>query len=181
MLIKIIVAIPIILTLIVRFLIVGTKAYKINNIIYLACMIVLPVGMFLTVTQSLVLQEHIESSSNPTVKGIVIKSEIAGNEQAYRPEITYEYTIDSITYTITTSLNSPMFGNKRKQYDVARVTTNEYRVGRELDVLYDPTNPSEGSLPIALAWNVYGQIGFGAFLIMLSLFGLLMPRKKSWL
>ncbi len=181
MLEKIVVAIPIILTLVVRFLIVRNKAYKINNLLFVVCLILLPIGMFMTVTQTNELSQHLDRQSYPFVNGIVVQSEIVGNEDAYRPEVTYKYIVDTVTYSITTTLNSPMFGNKRKQYDVANVTTQEYPVGRQLKVLYDPANPSDGSLPIALAWNVYGQIGFGAFLIALGLFGLLMPRKKSWL
>ena len=174
-----VILISIIIALLVRYLIVGKKAYKISRALFIVCVVALPIGTYLVITQTAVLQQHIDSNNFPTVNGIVVKSEIVGNEKAYRPEITYEYIIDSVTYTKTTSMKSPMFGNKRKQHDVARVTTELYHVGKELEVLYNPYNPADANLPHALAWNVYGQIGFGAFLIMLSIFGLLMPKKKT--
>jgi len=181
MLTKLVVTISIIITLVIRFLLVGKKAYKINNLLFIACVIILPIGMFLTVTQSNRLSDYLNRDLETFVYGAVVSSEIVGNEDAYRPKITYEYSVDSVTYTNTTSMNSPMFGNKRKQYDVANVTTKEYPVGKKIKVIYDPSNPSEGNIAIALAWNVYGQIGFGVCLIIISLFGLLLPRKKSWL
>ncbi len=173
------ISISIILALAVRYLIVGKKADKISRFLFIICAVVLPIGTYLVIIQTNVLQDYLDSLYRPTSTGIVIKSQIVGDENAFRPEITYEYTIDSITYNKTTFLKTPMFGNKRKQYDVAKVTTEEHPIGKELVVYYDPDNPDNAHLPHALAWNVYGQIGFGAFLISISLFGLLMPRKKT--
>ena len=153
---------------------------KINTILFLVCVTALPTGLYLCYSDSMVLSSHIKRTKFPHTTGIVIKSDIVGSERAYHPEIIYQYTVGSVIYTDSSNLNSPMFGNKRKQYDVAKVTTEEYPVGKKLEVLYNPNDPSDSDLHIAPAWNVYGQIGFGMTLIILSLFGLLLPRKKSW-
>ncbi len=176
-----IIAVSISIALAIRYLIIGKKAYQINRLLLIVCAIALPIGSYLIIFQSTVLLTHIESMEFPSVVGVVVKSEIVGSERAFRPSVTYEYQIDSVKYSKTTSMQSPMFGNKRKQHDVARVTTELYHVGKEVEVLYNPDDPSEANLPHSLAWNVYGQIGFGAVLLMISIVGLLFPRKKSFL
>ena len=168
-------------TLLFRYFIVGKKAYRINRLLFTICLIVLPFSVYLSITQIHKITDHVSKLSRPFVTGTIIKSEIVGNEKAYHPEITYQYTVDSVTYTKSSNINSPMFGNKRKQYDVAEVTTEEYPVGKTLEILYNPSNPADSDLHIALPWNVYGQLGFGVTLIILSFFGLLLPRKKSWI
>ena len=50
----------------------------------------------------------------PTTEGTVIKREIAGI-RAYHPEITCQYVVNGQAYSLTTSLGTPGFGNRRSR------------------------------------------------------------------
>ena len=111
--------------------------------------------------------------------GTIIESDIS-IERAIEPHITYQYSVDSISYTKTTNLFVPKFGNKRKQFDVARETTHEYHPGQQIIVYYNPVNPQQSTLKPGVPWDIYGKVGFGMCLFILGLTGLLLPsRKKS--
>lgn len=114
----------------------------------------------------------------PHTQGVIESSEIIG-DRAFRPLITYRFTVTDSTYTAQTSLAPPMFGGKRKKYDVAHVLTDQYPAGDTVRVYYNPQNPDESYLELHVPWEVYGQLSFGVILFLIGLVGLLFVRLKQ--
>jgi len=160
------------------YVVVGKTRPSIIRPLFVISLIVLPISFYLVISQSIDLQKQLGVQSRPTVAGTVTEAVVVG-ERAIRPKITYTYEIDSITYIQITHLNAPMFGNKRKQYDVAHTLTEEHPVGSKVVVYYNPLNPTEATMSPTVKWDTLGKIGFGAVLLMLSLFALLLPLKRK--
>lgn len=104
----------------------------------------------------------------PTVTGRITASTVVG-ERAFRPNLVYQYAVDSIVYTDSSFLDMPSFGGRRSRYDAAEKKAAEYPVGSEVPVHYNPAHPAESRLKITAPWSVYGQVGFSGFLIVLGL------------
>ncbi|HKK20954.1 MAG TPA: DUF3592 domain-containing protein [candidate division Zixibacteria bacterium] len=114
----------------------------------------------------------------PTTMGQVVESEVHGKD-AIRPLVVYTYEVNGATYTDSSALQAPVFGNGRKEYEVARELSGEHPKGSNVRVYYDPKDPKESTLMPEAPWDVYGKIGLGATLFMLGLFGILLPRRKQ--
>ncbi len=107
----------------------------------------------------------------PTVDGVVIESAVAG-QRAIHPRVVYEYAVAGVTYVSESDLQAPMFGGKRKKYDVAKELVAEYPVGRAVTVHYDPDSAACSVLIAEVPWNVYGKLGLGITLCLLGTYGL---------
>ena len=113
----------------------------------------------------------------PTVEGTIVVSEIVG-ERAIRPRIVYAYTLGDSTYRSESTLDAPMFGGKRKKYDVAEELVSQYPVGSPVTVFYNPDSITQSTLAPSVEWNVYGKLGLGILLFVLGLLGLLRPGLR---
>ncbi len=153
------------------------KVPVISRGLYYASLAILIIGAGLIGFDSDTLLRYEEKRHWPTVEGRVVTSEVAGTE-AIRPLVIYTYSVDGVTFTDSTALQAPMFGNKRKEYEVARDLSGEHPTGSVVTVYYNPTNYQESTLTPEAPWDVYGKIGFGATLFMLGLFGMLLPLKR---
>jgi len=120
-------------------------------------------------------QKNLTAMTWPTVKGKIIGSELDsyikrdedGDETTmYTPLVTYEYEVEGDVYTCTqvtaqgfTSSNMPSI--QRKKLD-------DYPVGGEVEVHYDPFNPGDALLEIDPAKiNIPMIIGIVCGLIVL--------------
>ncbi|UCG62094.1 MAG: DUF3592 domain-containing protein [Candidatus Zixiibacteriota bacterium] len=112
----------------------------------------------------------------PSVEGTVIESGIAG-DRAIHPHIVYEYMVDSVVYRAESSLRAPMFGGKRKKYDVAKELVSEYPVGRAIRVHYSPDSAAHSMILTEVPWDVYGKLSLGVTLCLIGMFGLIWPLR----
>jgi hypothetical protein len=129
-------------------------------------------GVILVAVQARGVAENRKLRNWPTVTGTVISSEVIGI-RAFRPNIVYEYVVGGETYRDSTSLNPPSFGNRNTREGEATALTEEYSVGREVLVHYDPQQPSNSLLRISPDWAIYGKMGLGGTLFGIAIFCLL--------
>ena len=120
----------------------------------------------------------LEIKNWPHTEGVVIEAYIAG-ARSYYPDIEYEYAVDSQVYTGHSSLHAPMFGGKRKRHNVAETLVRDNPPGKKLPIYYNPKNPAESMVNNYVDWKVYGQSGFGFFMVLLSLWFVVVPVRKD--
>ncbi len=136
------------------------------------------IGAILALVASHSLEEATAVKNWPTIEGTVVDSRVVG-ERAFGPAVTYEYAVGDSQYTATSNLRAPMFGGKRKKFEVARKLVEEYPIGKRVTVYYSPANPSKARLFTGAGWDVYAKLGLGVTLFALGLFGLLLTRSKD--
>jgi hypothetical protein len=163
--------------LIVRYTLFREKVPPINSNIRTLTIILSIIGAILTLTQSTQLQDNLQKKAWIVSDAIIIKSEIVG-ERAIRPQIEYVYQVDHLNYTGETDLDVPMFGGKRKKYDVARESIKNFQVGDTISIFYNPVNPEQSFYRWQIKWNVFGKLGFGFLLLLTGIFFSSFPRKR---
>jgi hypothetical protein len=136
------------------------------------------VGAVLTLFSSHRLHEANDIKSWPTVTGTVVDAQVTG-ERAFAPTVTYTYKVRDSQYTAASNLQAPMFGGKRKKYEVAQDLIARYPPGKKVTVYYNPQAPATSTLIPRASWDVYAKLGLGTLLYALGLFGflLVMPGK----
>lgn len=183
--------------LLVRFLFFRKTKIVINKYFFYVSLIVIIASTILLYFQVEEFAEQGAKSSNSHTKGVVISSKVVG-KRAIRPEVIYRFDVieyelsndtngsvinfkfvDSNRYIDTTSLNPPMFGGKRKKLDVAEKLVAEYPAGKEVVVFYDQGNPQESFITHQITWDILAKLGFYAFLVLISSFCLMLPRKPK--
>jgi len=118
----------------------------------------------------------------PSVTGTVVSSKVVG-ERAIRPQVIYEYQVDSVTYRAESDLQVPMFGGKRKKYDVAHELVERLPAGTLVTVCYNPDSAAESAIAPRITWDVYGKFGLGFILMIIGVAGwVVRPQagRKSW-
>lgn len=105
----------------------------------------------------------------PTVQGIVTKSEVVGN-RAIRPLVFYQYRVGGTTYSDSSSLGVPPFGNRRVRLDESETIAAEYKAGDSVKIHYDPTTPGRSTLYAREDWASYLRLTIGAMLFGVGLF-----------
>lgn len=125
-------------------------------------------GLVLNYHSSLLLQTAHSRLAWPTVKGIVERVQIVG-EQAVRPNIVYTYSIDSLVVTDSTDLDQPPFGNKVAREDIAVKRSAPFAVGDTIDVWVNPDDHAESTLNPQPYWALYVQVGFAVLVIFAGL------------
>jgi hypothetical protein len=132
-------------------------------------LIVAVAGSSLVFWSSEKLSYHRMLENWPTAEGTVVLSEVIG-ERATRPNIVYKYTVDSTEHLDSSSLHMPPFGGRKSKHHAASEMASMYPVGKKLSVFYNPIQPDMSVIKPAPPWEVYGQLGLGAFLFGLGLF-----------
>ncbi|UCE25362.1 MAG: DUF3592 domain-containing protein [Candidatus Zixiibacteriota bacterium] len=110
----------------------------------------------------------------PTVPGVVTESEVVG-DRAIRPRVVYDYTVDGTIYRSESDLRVPMFGGRRKKYDVATKLVAKYPVGSQVTVYYQPDSVARSTIVPEVPWDVYGKLGLGVLLCLIGMTGLIQP------
>lgn len=121
------------------------------------------IGVWLVVAETKRLEHYIALRGWSKTQGTIIDSRVIG-VRAFRPEIVYQYHVDSIVFTDSTSLDPPSFGGRNSKRDAAEGVASEYPVGKAVTIHFNPNDPTDSRLKITAPWSVYGQLGFGAFL-----------------
>jgi hypothetical protein len=107
----------------------------------------------------------------PTVVGTVVQSEIVG-DRAIRPLVFYQYQVGDSSYSDSSSLGVPSFGNRRIRLDESEKITAEYRVGDTVTVHYDPSTPRHSTLYAREDWSSYVRLSVGTLLLVAGLFAI---------
>jgi len=115
------------------------------------------------------LSHHQALQNWPTVEGTVVLSEVIG-KRASRPNVVYRYTVGNTEHLDSSSLHMPPFGGRKSKRDAASRKAGMYPVGTKLIVYYNPEQPDMSVIKPSPPWEVYGKLGFGAFLFGLGLF-----------
>jgi len=133
-------------------------------------MIILSIlGCVLIISQSNNIIEHISRMSWNKTEALIIKSEITG-ERAIRPQIEYSYLIDSISYRGETDLDVPMFGGKRKKYDVASELIKGFHTGDTIMIFYNPNKPEASFYKSQIKWNIFAKLALGTLFLGIGIF-----------
>jgi hypothetical protein len=118
-----------------------------------------------------VLQKAQASTSWPSVSGRVVESDVSywndedGNY--YRPEVSFEYTVDGRQYEAT-RINF----SSDQSYDTtddAWEVANRYPTGETVSVYYDPEEPETAVLEPGATTGSYLLLAIGAVFILVSL------------
>ena len=110
----------------------------------------------------------------------MISSRDSEGDVSYTAEIVYEYEVDGKPW----SCNTVWFGddvNTSSRSTYVKLT-NKYSVGTQVDVYYNPDDPSIACLEPGTKWTSYFGVGFGGIFavigsIMLLVIALVQSRK----
>jgi hypothetical protein len=127
-------------------------------------------GLGLMYWQNTIIIEARSRLSWPTTEAIIIDSKVVGY-RAYRPDITYEYTVDGQPYQGQTNLKTPGFGARRSRRDTAQRIIGEYKTETRTTVYYDPDNPAISFIRPGPEWSDYMKFAVGNILFIISLLG----------
>ncbi len=134
-------------------------------------------GVVLAVSAFDRLAERFERRDWPTVDGVIASSIITG-ERSFAPRITYEFTLNGRRYSGISDRNVPLFGNKRRNMEVAEKEIAGFPPGTPVTVYYDPGDPNRSTIMPEPRWNDYAQSGLGILLFGVGLFLTLLPKKS---
>lgn len=166
-----------VLTLVIRVTFVRNKVPSIKTNVRIVMIIISILGIVLIFIESEHIEDFYRKITWETTDAIIVDSKIVG-ERAIHPQVEYSYQIDTVVYRGETDLDVPMFGGKRKKYDVAREIIKGFEAGNTIKIYYNPKNPEKSYYHIAPKWNVYGKLGLGITLLILGIFFSSFPQKQ---
>ena len=155
---------------------IGARAPKISAVLTFLAMLGVVGGPLLVTRASREILLARDVKRWPTSVGIILRSEIIG-DRAIRPLVIYQYSVGGQSYTDSTSMGVPPFGNRRVRQNESETIAAEHRVGDSVRVYVDPANPENSTLYAREDWASYlrltiGAILFGAGLLQLVRFGM---------
>ena len=133
---------------------------------FLGGLVMILFGLGLTAILSrTVLKDAQASESWPTTVGVVTASELrsqrSGDGYTYSPRVVYEYSVDGEMYT---SGRITVADGSSSRAEGAEAKVEQYAVGSEVAVYYDPDLPTEALLevgaPTAVTWLYRGGWAF---------------------
>lgn len=150
-----------------------TKSILIFLILFLS-------GSIITIYSSSELIEAYERYKWETAVATVLESSVV-ETGSIRPMVKYSYEVGDKTFSGSSGLHSPGFGNKAKQYDVAMKLSRKYPIGKQITIYYNPLNNSESIIIKTPHWDTFTRISAGVVLLMLSLIYLFysIRRRKT--
>lgn len=130
-----------------------------------------------------VLSKAKESVNWPVVTGSVTRSEVAqkrdsDGDRTYRPDVEYKYSVDEedfVGFDVYVA-SSSMWSSSRSS---ANETVRKYKVGKDVEVHYNPNDPADAVLEPGTNWMTYLPFGIG--LIFAVIGGLILVGSLSWL
>jgi hypothetical protein len=128
--------------------------------------------------QAIVSQYH--RKDWPTTPGLVIRSNVIG-EQAFRPNIVYQYEMEGRIHVDSSSLDPASFGGRNARFNAARTISSEYHVGDSLTVWVNPVDHTETTLVDHVFWAEYLKISFGFGLFLFGMAGFVASFRSTLL
>ncbi len=158
---------------------VGREAQKTSVVLTVLAMLAVVSGPLLVTRAGREILLAREIKAWPTAEGVILKSEIIG-DRAIRPLVTYQYSVGGQTYTDSTSMGVPPFGNRRVRLNESETIAAEYKVGDSVRVYVDPVNSAHSTLYAREDWASYMRLTIGAILFGAGLFQLVrFGRSRS--
>jgi hypothetical protein len=140
---------------------------------------ILITGVILVIFSSNDISEALVRRSWPTTMAVVVDATITG-ERAYNPQINCEYKVEGKDYTLISNLKTPGFGRKRSRHQTSEIILNEYPVGSNVRIRYNPNNPGEAYIRTGPYWSDYMKISLGTLLLILGLYGVVVMSIKKF-
>jgi len=139
---------------------------------YLLLLIAFGAGVPVTVYGVMLILDAWASEGWPTTSGRVIESRVTETRSRnsgtdYRAEITFEYEVDGAAHRSDRwTFNNPKFNSSSE----ARAVASRYPVDAEVEVYFDPDDPSTAVLQPGAGFFTYIYFIFGLSLIGLGVF-----------
>lgn len=146
------------------------KNYNFGRFFLLIAIGFLIVGILLITNSSDEISTALLRQSWPATTAIVVETNIVG-ERASNPELSCEYEVERKEYTLTTDLNTPGFGRKLSRRQTAEIILDDYPVGSEVRIHYNPENPAEAYIRTGPYWSDYMRLSLGVLLFAIGLYG----------
>jgi hypothetical protein len=111
------------------------------------------------------------SAAWPTAEGIVTRSEVthstdADGDDTYRPEVTYEYSVQNRSYeNYTIKFGENSYSSQRQAEEIGA----RYPLGRQVAVYYDPADPGRSVLEPGVSGGSYIVLGVGVLFVAVAL------------
>ena len=148
------------------------KNYDFSGVYLIFSILFLTVGTLLIVFSANDVSLALSRQSWPAKSATVIETDIVG-ERAYSPQLKCKYEIEGSEYTLTTDLNTPGFGRKLSRRQTAEIILNDYPVGSEVKIYYNPKNPGDAYIRTGPYWSDYLRLALGVLLFASGLYGIL--------
>jgi len=155
------------------------KNYKFRRLSLIIATCFLIVGVSLTMYSSNEISTALARQSWPANPAIVVETNIVG-ERAYSPQLKCKYEIEGSEYTLTTDLNTPGFGRKLSRRQTAEIILNDYPVGSEVKIHYNPENPGDAYIRTGPYWSDYLRLALGVLLFASGLYWILGMTIKNF-
>ncbi|MBI2122008.1 MAG: DUF3592 domain-containing protein [Candidatus Sungbacteria bacterium] len=121
------------------------------------------------------------SQSWPAVEGVIKISEFTTNRDrddggvTYGASIVYDYTVKGTVYS-GSNVHFGQYSTSDPSY--GRGLVNRYPVGEQINVYYDPNDPSISVLEPGAGWSSFMVVGIGALFTLLGFIGGFFQFKK---
>ena len=132
-------------------------------------------GSLLTFYSTNQLVEKLKRNYWTVAEATVISSKVV-ETGSVRPQVSYSYEVEGVSYVDSSYLQAPGFGNRARQYDVAVKLSKQYEAGRKISIHYDPGNAGRSVILSTPSWDSYVRVGVGLTILMVSLFFGSLPR-----
>lgn len=135
-------------------------------------------GIVLTLFSSEKLNQAERVKQWPTTTGVIVNSYLEGT-RALHPIVEYRYRVDSVSYVGQRAVYIPNIGGKKRMKEVAAKTRALFYPGDTMKIYYDQSNHSDSRIHAGASWDIFGQLGFGLFLVIGSILLISLPRKQT--
>lgn len=148
------------------------KNYNFGRFFLLIAVGLLIAGILLITYSSDKISTALLRQSWPATTATVVEINIVG-ERASNPELNCEYEVERKKYALITDLNTPGFGRKLSRRQTAEIILDDYPVGSEVRIHYNPENPAEAYIRTGPYWSDYMRLSLGVLLFAIGLYGVL--------
>ncbi len=143
----------------------STPASSRSRFLIVFGVVCLLVGAGLSLVAIKQLQAGVERRAWPTASATIVRSEVIG-VRAYRPNVVYEYRVETLVYRDSSALQPAAFGGRNSKREKAKTVIADYPVGATVVVYYNPQDPGESYLRPGPSWAPFGWLGTGGTLVL---------------
>lgn len=95
----------------------------------------------------------ISSKNWPTVEGIIVSSNVAGDADGYYPDISFSYNIDGVDYTSTAFNPNELIARSMMGKKAAERKIRTFPRGTPIKVYYKPNDPKKAIIDPGITLN----------------------------
>ena len=139
------------------------KNFHFSGLFLIISIVFTTVGILLIIFSSNDVSKSIARKSWPTKTATVVETDIVG-ERAFSPQLKCKFEVEGNEYTLITDLKTPGFGRKQSSRQTSNIIINEYPVGSEVKIHYNPENPGDAYIRTGPYWSDYLRLALGVLL-----------------